>query len=66
MNNGSLLSIRDLKKYFLLKRTTAFGPREKVYAVDGVSFDLRRGEILGLVGESGAEIDSRADHPPSA
>jgi len=53
MNNGSLLSIRDLKKYFLLKRTTAFGPREKVYAVDGVSFDLRRGEILGLVGESG-------------
>jgi oligopeptide transport system ATP-binding protein len=53
MNNGSLLSIRDLKKYFLLKRTTPFGPREKVYAVDGVSFDLRRGEILGLVGESG-------------
>jgi len=53
MNNGSLLSIRDLKKYFLLKRTTLFGPREKVYAVDGVSFDLRKGEILGLVGESG-------------
>jgi len=53
MNNGSLLSIRDLKKYFLLKRTTPFGPREKVYAVDGVSFDLRKGEVLGLVGESG-------------
>jgi len=53
MNNGSLLSIRDLKKYFLLKRTKLFGPRERVYAVDGVSFDLRKGEILGLVGESG-------------
>jgi oligopeptide/dipeptide ABC transporter ATP-binding protein len=53
MNNGSLLSVRGLKKHFLLKRTTLFGPRERVYAVDGVSFELRRGETLGLVGESG-------------
>lgn len=52
-NNGSLLSVRDLKKFFILKRTTLFGPREKVYAVDGVSFDLHKGETLGLVGESG-------------
>ena len=53
MDNGSLLSIRDLKKHFMLERTTLFGSREKVYAVDGVSFDLQRGETLGLVGESG-------------
>ncbi|MBM4332330.1 MAG: ATP-binding cassette domain-containing protein [Deltaproteobacteria bacterium] len=53
MNNGNLLSVRDLKKYFLLNRTTLFGPRERVYAVDGVSFDIERGETLGLVGESG-------------
>ncbi len=53
MNNGALLSVRDLKKYFLLKRTTLFGPRERVYAVDGVSFELQREETLGLVGESG-------------
>jgi oligopeptide transport system ATP-binding protein len=53
MNDGSLLSVQGLKKHFLLERTTLFGPRERVYAVDGVSFELRRGEILGLVGESG-------------
>ncbi len=53
MNNGSLLRVQDLKKHFLLERTKLFGPRERVYAVDGVSFELRRGEILGLVGESG-------------
>ena len=53
MNNGPLLSVHNLKKHFLLKRTTLFGPRERVYAVDGVSFDLQRGETLGLVGESG-------------
>jgi len=53
MNDGSLLSVQGLKKHFLLKRTTLFGPRERVYAVDGVGFELQRGEILGLVGESG-------------
>jgi len=53
MNPTPLLSVRDLKKYFLLKRTTVFGPRERVYAVDGVSLDVNRGETLGLVGESG-------------
>jgi oligopeptide/dipeptide ABC transporter ATP-binding protein len=53
MNNGSLLSVQNLKKHFLLQRTKLFGPRERVYAVDGVSFDIQRGETLGLVGESG-------------
>jgi oligopeptide/dipeptide ABC transporter ATP-binding protein len=53
MNNGSLLSVQDLKKHFLLKRTRLRGPRERVYAVDGVSFEIQRGETLGLVGESG-------------
>jgi oligopeptide/dipeptide ABC transporter ATP-binding protein len=53
VNNGYLLSVQGLKKHFLLKRTTLFGPRERVYAVDGVSFEIRRGETLGLVGESG-------------
>jgi oligopeptide/dipeptide ABC transporter ATP-binding protein len=49
-----LVSVRGLKKYFpvtegaLIPRTVA-----QVKAVDGVSFDIRRGETLGLVGESG-------------
>jgi len=37
----------------MLNRTSLFGPRERVYAVDGVTLDLRPGETLGLVGESG-------------
>lgn len=53
MTDGPLLSVRDLEKHYpvrsgLLKRVTGH-----VEAVDGVSFDLRRGETLGLVGESG-------------
>lgn len=49
----ALLQVKDLKKHYpisqgLLGKTTGF-----VKAVDGVSFDLQRGETLGLVGESG-------------
>ena len=49
-----LLSVRDLKLHFpiekgaVLKRVTGH-----IRAVDGVNFDIRRGETLGLVGESG-------------
>ena len=50
-----LLSVRDLTKSFTIRKSGWFGGTTEapVRAVDGVSFDIRRGECLGLVGESG-------------
>jgi oligopeptide transport system ATP-binding protein len=48
-----LLEARDLKVHFPVKHSLFTAAREKLKAVDGVSFDLAPGETLGLVGESG-------------
>ena len=53
MDEQPLLSVRDLVKHFRLPRRSLFSPPDVVRAVDGVSFDIRRGKTLGLVGESG-------------
>jgi peptide/nickel transport system ATP-binding protein len=50
--NGALLSVRDLRVWFELKRF-GFLHAGYVHAVDGVNFDLERGEAIGIVGESG-------------
>ena len=46
-NNDVVLEVDDLRTYFKTRWGT-------VKAVDGVSFSLRRGEVLGIVGESGS------------
>ncbi len=49
----TLLEVRDLKKHFPITRGVFSRVSGHVYAVDGVSFEIKRGETLGLVGESG-------------
>jgi oligopeptide/dipeptide ABC transporter ATP-binding protein len=48
-----LLQVNDVRTHFPLRRGAWGRVRARVKAVDGVSFDIRRGETLGLVGESG-------------
>ena len=49
----SLLLIEHLVKYFPIKAQSFFGSRQDVRAVDDVSLEVRRGETVGLVGETG-------------
>lgn len=48
-----ILEVRDIKKYFPIKGGFLQKTVANVKAVDGVSFDVLRGETIGLVGESG-------------
>ncbi|NOX37026.1 MAG: ABC transporter ATP-binding protein [Calditrichaeota bacterium] len=49
-----ILEVRDLRKDFYLKERVGWRKRKRVIpALRGVSFTVRRGEILGIVGESG-------------
>lgn len=53
-NNDVLLKVQDLKMHFPIYRGIVFQSQVgAIHAVDGISFDVKRGETLGLVGESG-------------
>ena len=51
--NSTILTVQGLRKYFAVRGGLFHTVQAQVKAVDGISFDVRRGEILGIVGESG-------------
>ena len=52
--NGTLLEVQNLKTWFPIKGGILSRTVGHVKAVDGVSFAIKKGEVLGLVGESGS------------
>ncbi|HEX4167210.1 MAG TPA: oligopeptide/dipeptide ABC transporter ATP-binding protein [Bryobacteraceae bacterium] len=54
MTSAPLLEVNHLQKLFDSSRRAWRGPREKIHALEDVSFRMNPGEMVGLVGESGS------------
>lgn len=70
-NDMPVLQVENLTRYFRAGRRSLFGERQTVKAVDGISFVVKRGEVFGIVGESGCGKSSASKailniHPPQA
>ena len=55
--SDTLLRVEDLKIYYPVAGS-GFGKKEFVKAVDGVTFEVKKGEVFGIVGESGCGIST--------
>ncbi len=53
-NDDVLLDVENLTVRFAVKRGSTFGHKSYLYAVDDISFAIKRGETLAIVGESGS------------
>lgn len=49
-----VVNVKNLKKYFKIRSDFLSSKHEKIHAVDNVSFNIKQGEIFGLIGESGS------------
>jgi len=54
ISTDALLDVQDLTVRFAVKRGGLFGKPTHLYAVDNISFQIKRGETLAIVGESGS------------
>ncbi len=66
-----VLQVENLTRHFQAGRRSLFGERQTVRAVDGISFEVKRGEVFGIVGESGCGKSTASKailniHPPQA
>jgi oligopeptide/dipeptide ABC transporter ATP-binding protein len=50
---SNIVEVKDLRKYFPVRERLLSRSKSFVQAVDGVSYEIKKGEVLGLVGESG-------------
>ena len=54
MDDEMILEVRHLNSYYENERSSLFAKKEQQQVLRDVSFEIRKGDILGLVGESGS------------